>query len=104
VEESTSLDGSSGLALDASGFAALGDRARLEILRELGTGTRCACELAPRLGMAQNLLSYHLRVLREGGLIEGSRLGRRTEYRIRPAAVRALMVALMRLAVGDDRE
>ena len=53
--------------------------------------------------MAQNLLSYHLRVLREGGLIEGSRLGRRTEYRIRPAAMRALMAALMSLAVGDDR-
>lgn len=60
------------------------------------------CELSPALGMAPNLLSYHLRVLREAGLVEGTRRGRRVEYRVRSVALRELAVELVRLAVGGD--
>jgi ArsR family transcriptional regulator len=52
--------------------------------------------------MAPNLLSYHLRILREAGLVEGTRRGRRIEYRARPAGLRELAVELVRLAVGGD--
>jgi ArsR family transcriptional regulator len=55
--------------------------------------------------MAQNLLSYHLRVLREAGLVRGTRRGRRIEYRVRPAALQALALELVGLAVGGgERE
>jgi ArsR family transcriptional regulator len=83
-------------------FGALGDPARLAILRALGRGTKCVCELSPRLGMAPNLLSYHLRILRETGFVEGSRRGRRIEYRVRPSALQELAVEIVRLAVGGD--
>jgi ArsR family transcriptional regulator len=32
--------------------------------------------------MGQTLLSYHLRILREAGLVRGSRRGRRVEYEL----------------------
>ncbi len=73
----------------------------MAVLRELREGVRCVCELAPSLGMAQNLLSYHLRVLREAGLVEGSRRGRRIEYRLRPEAIRGLAAELRALAGGQ---
>ena len=81
-------------------FEALADQARLAVLHELQRGTRCVCELAPKLGMAPNLVSYHLRVLREAGIVEGSRRGRRVEYRVRPETLQELAVGLVRLAVG----
>jgi ArsR family transcriptional regulator len=50
--------------------------------------------------MAPNLLSYHLRILREAGLVEGTRQGRRVAYRIRPEGLERLTVELIRLAAG----
>lgn len=82
------------------GFGALRGPARLTILSELHRGTNCVCELAPKLGMAPNLLSYHLRVLREAGLVEGTRRGRRIEYRVRPKGLEELTVELVRLVIG----
>jgi ArsR family transcriptional regulator len=85
-------------------FGALGDPVRLAVLRLLQSGTACICELAPRLGMAPNLLSYHLRILREAGLVEGTKHGRRVDYRVRPVALQELAVELVRLAVsGGER-
>jgi ArsR family transcriptional regulator len=86
----------------ADAFGALGDPARLAMLRELQGGTTCVCELAPKLGMAPNLLSYHLRILREAGLVEGTRRGRRIDYRVRSVALQELAVELVRLAVGGE--
>jgi DNA-binding transcriptional ArsR family regulator len=74
----------------AEGFSALGDPARLAILAALHGGTRCVCELVPQLGMAQNLLSYHMGILREAGIVRGSRRGRRIEYTIDDAGLTAL--------------
>ena len=83
-------------------FDALGDPARLAILSELHRGTNCVCELVPKLGLAPNLLSYHLRVLREAGLVEGTRRGRRIEYRVRLKGLEELTVELVRLVMGVD--
>jgi ArsR family transcriptional regulator len=99
VNRSTLLEESDG---SATALGALGDPARLAIVRNLQEGTTCVCELAPSLGMAPNLLSYHLRILREAGLVEGTRRGRRIDYRVRPAALRELAVELVRLAVGGE--
>jgi ArsR family transcriptional regulator len=84
-------------ASTALAFSALGDPARLAVLEALHGGTRCVCDLVPQLGLAQNLLSYHLRVLREAGLVRGARRGRRIEYTIEPAALRVLQRELAEL-------
>ncbi len=51
---------------------ALADPNRLRIFEILMQGTSCNCELNEHLGLAPNLLSHHLRVLLQAGLI-GSR-------------------------------
>ncbi|MGZ4148555.1 MAG: ArsR/SmtB family transcription factor [Actinomycetota bacterium] len=81
-------------------FAALGDPARIAILKQLTCGTRCACEMG-ELGMAPNLLSYHLRILREAGLVLGVRTGRRVDYRLDPRGFEALREAIDRIGGGS---
>ena len=46
---------------------------RLLIFHLLMEGVQCNCELGDHLQMAPNLISHHLRVLREAGLIDVER-------------------------------
>ena len=45
-------------------------------------GGRCVCDLHEQVPVAANLLSYHLRVLREAGLVTAARRGRWVDYRL----------------------
>jgi ArsR family transcriptional regulator len=104
MDSTTILERSRETSSTATAFGALADPARLAVLGALGRGATCVCELSPGLGMAPNLLSYHLRVLREAGLVEGTRRGRRVDYRVRPMALQELAVELVRLAVGGGED
>ncbi len=76
-------------------FAALSDPIRLRILDGLTADQQCVCEIQERVtDIAPNLLSYHLRVLREAGLVESSRRGRWVDYRLTPDADRMVTAAL----------
>lgn len=76
-------------------FSALGDPIRIRILDTLAADQRCVCEIQAQLtDIAPNLLSYHLRVLREAGLVESTRRGRWVDYRLRADADRTLQSAL----------
>jgi ArsR family transcriptional regulator len=88
VNRSTILERSS--TGSARRFNALADPARLSIVRRLAAEPRCVCELREELGLASNLLSYHLRILREAGFVAGSRNGRRVEYRLEPEGLETL--------------
>ena len=61
-------------------FHALSDRTRLSILRRLRLGERCVCDLTDALDAAQSRLSFHLRVLKEAGLVTDRREGRWMYY------------------------
>lgn len=69
-------------------FHALSDATRLGILEMLRDGERCVCDLQDELEAAQSRLSFHLRVLKEAGLVADRREGRWAYYRIVPEAVR----------------
>jgi ArsR family transcriptional regulator len=75
-------------------FAALSDPIRLRILDLLCSGQSCVCDLQDAVGVAPNLLSYHLRVLREAGLVETSRRGRWVDYDLVPGMIDVLGDAL----------
>jgi len=77
---------------------ALADPIRLRILQALTQGERCVCELCSALELAQSKLSFHLRVLREAGLIEGRSQGRWMYYQLRPDALERLQAWLGSLA------
>jgi ArsR family transcriptional regulator len=51
----------------------LGDPTRLRIFRMLREGEACVCEIAAELSLAENLVSHHLRALREIGLVHDRR-------------------------------
>jgi ArsR family transcriptional regulator, arsenate/arsenite/antimonite-responsive transcriptional repressor len=61
-------------------FHALSDETRLSILKRLRHGERCVCELTDVLDAAQSRLSFHLRVLKEAGLVIDRREGRWMYY------------------------
>lgn len=79
------------------GFQALSDPTRLRILRLLEGGARCVCEIQSGLPeIALNLLSHHLRVLREAGLVHSLRRGRWVDYSLNAEALEQLRRAVPR--------
>jgi ArsR family transcriptional regulator len=74
------------------------DPLRWRILTLLAEEELCVCHLVEALDAPQSLISHHLRVLRDAGLVEGERFRYWIYYRLRPEAVQALGRALMDLA------
>ena len=68
-------------------FHALSDETRLSILEQLRSGECCVCDLQDAMDAAQSRLSFHLRVLREAGLVADRKEGRWSYYRIVPEAL-----------------
>ncbi len=73
---------------------ALADPYRLRILDILSPEIRCNCHLQDQMEIAPNLLSYHLKILREAGLIVGTKRGRWIDYAIAPHAAEVIAAAL----------
>jgi ArsR family transcriptional regulator, arsenate/arsenite/antimonite-responsive transcriptional repressor len=71
-------------------FHALSDETRLGIIDMLRGGERCVCDLQSDLEAAQSRLSFHLRVLREAGVVVDRREGRWSYYSIAPDALAEL--------------
>jgi ArsR family transcriptional regulator len=63
---------------------AIAEETRLAVLQLLSGGERCVCELQEELGAAQSLLSFHLKKLKDAGLIADRREGRWIYYRLVP--------------------
>ena len=71
---------------------ALADPCRLRIAVALRAGEMCVCDLAWVCGLAQNLVSHHLRVLRQTGLAHSRREGKLVIYRLSQAGAELLDV------------
>lgn len=81
----------SSLALGASCadiMKSLSDETRLRVVQLLLEGPKVAGALGELLGVDATLLSHHLRVLRETGLIERERQGRQLVYRVAASVLR----------------
>lgn len=76
--------------LDVSRIAALcnalADEARIEIVVRLLDGEKCVCDLTDALETAQSRLSYHLKVLKDAGLVTDRREGRWSYYTLQREA------------------
>ena len=68
-------------------FHALSDETRLRIVDMLQGGECCVCDLQESVGAAQSRLSFHLKVLREAGLVNDRKQGRWNFYSLRPDAL-----------------
>ena len=65
-------------------FHALSDDTRVRVIEMLTSGEKCVCDLQEAVGAAQSRLSFHLRVLREAGLVNDRKQGRWNFYSLRP--------------------
>jgi ArsR family transcriptional regulator, arsenate/arsenite/antimonite-responsive transcriptional repressor len=80
-------------------FKAVADPVRLRLLSLIAChpgGESCVCDLTPEFDMTAPSVSYHLKVLREAGLITSDRRGTWVYYRVVPQAM-ARMSAVLEL-------
>jgi ArsR family transcriptional regulator len=88
----------------AKALGALGEPLRWRIVELLAGEELCVCHLVEELGVAQPLVSHHLRVLREAGLVETERYRYWTYYRLQPEALAHLADRLSSLVGEPARE
>jgi len=79
-------------------FKVLGDDNRLRILRALNGGERSVSEILERTGLPQTLASFHLRILREAGVLATERRGPFVYYRLADPSLLNLLEACARYA------
>jgi ArsR family transcriptional regulator len=75
-------------------FHALADPTRLRIVQLLRHGERCVCDLTEAADAAQSRLSFHLKVLKDAGLLVDRRDGRWVYYQLQQKALDKLGSAL----------
>lgn len=73
---------------------AVADPVRWTVLNRLAVEPLCVCDIQAHVPVAANLLSYHLKVLRDAGLITGSRRGRWIDYALASDAADRIAAAL----------
>lgn len=92
-----------GLAERLRLLKAVADPTRLGVLDRLAAhGERCHCDLESDLGVPANRMSFHLKVLREAGLVETHRVGKRVSYRLVDRVLERLHAALPTASVGCE--
>ena len=79
-------------------LAALGSECRMRIVELLADGELCFCEIAPHFSTAFSVVSHHLSVLEQAGIIVSRRDGRRMRYRLTDEAVLELLNSTRQLA------
>jgi ArsR family transcriptional regulator len=71
-------------------FHALSDEMRVRILDRLRDGEQCVCDLTEAFNTGQSRLSFHLRVLKDAGLVIDRPEGRWIYYSISQDAIQEL--------------
>ncbi|PTL36342.1 transcriptional regulator [Candidatus Methylomirabilis limnetica] len=71
-------------------FHALSDETRLQIIERLSDGEQCVCDLTDMLATTQSLLSFHLKTLKEAGILTDRREGRWVYYSLSLEAIEDL--------------
>jgi ArsR family transcriptional regulator len=79
---------------------ALGDETRLRLIERLRAGEQCVCDLTDELEASQSRLSFHLKALKDAGLVMDRREGRWVYYALNPRAFAMLDLLLEELKPG----
>jgi len=87
----------------AQWFHAASDTTRLDILEALSQRERCQSEIAKLVGVPQSNASFHLRVLKEAGLIVEHRDGRWRFYGLRGETLDNMIAVMQIVSPGQHR-
>jgi DNA-binding transcriptional ArsR family regulator len=82
------------LRFKAQVFHALSASDRLEILEFLRDGEKCVCEIVPHLNLIQPVVSRHLKILKDAGIIRCRKDGTKRMYSLVDARVHNAVDAL----------
>ena len=63
-------------------FKALCDENRVQIMKLLRSGEKCACKLLEELNISQPTLSHHMKILCDSGFVTGRKEGKWMHYSI----------------------
>lgn len=75
-------------------FQAVAEETRFRIVRLLANGERCVCELQAELDAGQSRLSFHLKKLKDAGIVSDRRDGRWVHYSLVPDALEEMRAFL----------
>lgn len=78
-------------------FKVLAEENRLKIVACLAGGEKCVCQLTEAIDIPQNLMSHHLKVLRQKGLIVDERRGQWVYYSLKTTELKELFGNLEQL-------
>ncbi len=81
---------------------ALSDETRLRIVAKLLTGEQCVCNLTDALDAGQSRLSFHLKTLKDAGLVSDRRDGRWIHYSLNHEALSAVGAFLRAVATKAE--
>ncbi len=79
-------------------FKALSDETRLRVVKLLASGELCVCHIVAALDMSQSKISFHLKILKEAGLVKDRREGKWMHYRLDESD---LFTRLLVLSIGE---
>lgn len=82
-------------------FKVLSDEQRLTILEMVSCHEMCGCELLERLEITQPTLSYHMKHLKEAGLVECRKDGNQHFYIINRGKVELMKSVLTELTLDN---
>lgn len=92
-------EGGDHLEHTATLFKALSDPTRLRILRAISQMNElCECNIVPSFGLSQPTISYHLKLLREAGLVNSERRGQWVYHSVNQKAVLGVVRDLTEMA------
>jgi ArsR family transcriptional regulator len=88
----------------SSVFKALSDETRLRIVKLLENGELCVCHIVAAVDMSQSRISFHLKILKEAGLVKDRREGRWTHYRLNESDLfkRLLFLSIAERVSGEE--
>ncbi len=85
-------------------FKALSDETRLRIVKLLENGELCVCHIVAAVDMSQSRISFHLKILKEAGLVKDRREGKWMHYRLNESDLfkRLLFLSIAERASGEE--
>ena len=79
---------------------ALAEPIRLEIIESLSSGEKCVCDLMQETGLAQSRISFHLKVLKDAGVITDRQSGRWGFFQLDIRTLKSLQNWIKKLRKG----
>jgi len=81
---------------------ALAEENRLKIVELLSKGSLCVCEIEKKVKLPQNLVSHHLGVLKEAGIIENCRCGKNNYYSLNKNGLHNIIKELTKIGGNNE--